>query len=327
MLEIFLVLGVEGVRYRLEAVEQRSHRFLGHHADGFPFFLDFLHGLELVFPEHFRVGDELFGLLAELFYHLGQLRIPNMRHLDMGFPGNLSVVNPHTLSGIEIHDHYGSGPLGQGLATSVQYIPEQTPGEWGIKGSMGLTVQEVVLDMPWFFWDSFRISFRRLDPEMLKNLGEKFFTEFRKRGAECDDDDDCRVKSSDPFDLSAYDVYAQLNGSDSLGDTWALRTLYSYDEYAVRQDTATKMDKVNSVNIISGEQEYLVLGAEYNSRFGTSVHAGFVREYLSDTLRDTTGFRERTSNYAGETSFIDAYAMWRQKIWNRMLAFSIMTKK
>ena len=49
---------------------------------------------------------------GDVAYHLGRLRIPNMRHLDIGFPGNLSVVNPHILSGIEIHDHYGSGPIG-----------------------------------------------------------------------------------------------------------------------------------------------------------------------------------------------------------------------
>ena len=83
---------------------------------------------------------------GDVAYHLGRLRIPNMRHLDVGFPGNLSVVNPHILSGIEIHDHYGSGPIGQGLATSVQYLPEQTKGDWGLKGAAGLTVQEVVLD-------------------------------------------------------------------------------------------------------------------------------------------------------------------------------------
>ena len=243
---------------------------------------------------------------GDVAYHLGQLRIPNMRHLDVGFPGNLSVVNPHVLSGIEIHDHYGSGPLGQGLATSVQYIPEGPKGDWGLKGSVGLTVQEVVLDMPWFFWDSFRLSLRRLDGEMLKNLGEKFYTEFRKRDAGCEDEN-CNVKSSDPFDLSAFDIFAQLSGSDSLGNTWALRSLYSSDEYAIKQDTAAYLDEVNSVNIISGEQEYLVIGAEYNSRFGTSVHAGFVREYLSDTLRDTTGFRELINNDRGETSLIDAY--------------------
>lgn len=242
---------------------------------------------------------------GDVAYHLGRLRVPNMRHLDVGFPGNLSVINPHTLSGIEIHDHYGSGPLGQGLATSVQYIPEQTPGEWGLRGTAGLTLREVVLDMPWFFWDSFRISYRILDADMLKNLGEKFFTEFRKRDANCKDDN-CKVASSDPYDLTAYDVYAQFNGSDSLGNTWALRTLYSYDSYSIKQDTATYLDEMASVNIMSGEQEYLVIGGEYNSKFGTSLHAGFVREYLTDEIKDTTGFRT-DADQSEQTSFIDEY--------------------
>lgn len=241
---------------------------------------------------------------GDVAYHLGRLRIPNMRHLDVGFPGNLSVVNPHILSGIEIHDHYGNGPIGQGLATSVQYIPEQTDGKWGLKGAAGLTVQEVVLDAPFFIWDSFRFAFRRLDEEMLKNLGEKFFTEFKKRDGDCTED--CRVKSSDPFDLSAFDVYAQLNGSDSMGNTWALRTLYSSDEYSIKQDTSTSYDQVNSIDIIEGEQTYLVVGAEYASKFGTSAHAGFVREHQGDTLRDTTGFRNTASTKEG-AAFIDGY--------------------
>ena len=241
---------------------------------------------------------------GDVAYHLGRLRIPNMRHLDVGFPGNLSVVNPHILSGIEIHDHYGSGPIGQGLATSVQYLPEQTKGDWGLKGAAGLTVQEVVLDAPFFIWDSFRFSFRRLDDEMLKNLGEKFFTEFKKRDGDCTDD--CRVKSQDPFELSAYDVYAQLNGSDSMGNTWALRTLYSSDEYSIKQDTSTAYDQVNSIKIIEGEQQYLVVGAEYASKFGTSAHAGFVREHVGDTLRDTTGFRNTAATKEG-SAFIDGY--------------------
>jgi hypothetical protein len=241
---------------------------------------------------------------GDVAYHLGRLRIPNMRHLDIGFPGNLSVVNPHILSGIEIHDHYGSGPIGQGLATSVQYIPEQTKGEWGLKGSAGLTLQEIQFDSPFLFWDSFRFAFRRLDGDMLKNLGEKFFAEFKKRDGDCVDD--CRVKSADPFDLSAMDFYTQLNGSDSMGNTWALRALYSADEYAIHQDTSTAYDQVNSVDIIRGEQTYLVVGAEYASKFGTSLHAGIVREYLSDTLHDTTGFRSNASSREMAT-FIDSY--------------------
>ncbi len=243
---------------------------------------------------------------SDVAYHLGRLRIPNMRHLDVGFPGNLSVVNPHTLSGIEVHDHYGQGPLGQGLATSIQYIPEQTSGEWGLRGSAGLTLQEVVLDAPFFIWDSFRFAFRRLDGDMLKNLGEKFYTEFRKRDDDCSED--CKVKSSDPFDLTAFDIYAQLNGSDSLGNaSWALRTLYSSDEYKIHQDTSSSYGSVNSIDIIQGSQSYLVVGGEYISKFGTSFHAGLVRESLSDTLRDTTGFR--TGDYADDEArtFIDGY--------------------
>lgn len=244
---------------------------------------------------------------SDVAYHLGRLRIPNMRHLDVGFPGNLSIVNPHILSGIEIHDHYGEGPIGQGLATSVQYLPEQTKGEWGLKGAAGITMQEVVVDAPWMFWDSFRFAFRRLDGEMLKNLGEKFFTEFRKRDGECSSDN-CKVKSSDPFDLHAFDVYAQFNGSDSLGNTWAIRALYSTDEYTIRQDTSSAYDVSNSIDIISGEQNYLVVGLEYDSRFGTSFHGGVVREYLSDTLRDTIGYRNtvNSKDQMGKT-FIDGY--------------------
>ena len=243
---------------------------------------------------------------SDVAYHLGRLRIPNMRHLDVGFPGNLSVVNPHTLSGIEIHDHYGQGPLGQGLATSIQYIPEQTSGEWGLKGSAGTALREVVLDAPFFIWDSFRFAFRFLDADMLKNLGEKFFTEFRKRD---DKNSDAKVQSSDPFDLSAFDVYAQFNGSDSLGNaSWALRTLYSSDEYKVSQDTSSTYGAVNSIDIVEGSQSYLVVGAEYASKFGTSFHAGLVRESLSDTIRDTTGFRSGNFTDASAKTFIDGYS-------------------
>ena len=243
---------------------------------------------------------------SDVAYHLGRLRIPNMRHLDVGFPGNLSVVNPHTLSGIEIHDHYGQGPLGQGLATSIQYIPEQTSGEWGLKGSAGTALREVVLDAPFFIWDSFRFAFRFLDADMLKNLGEKFFTEFRKRD---DKNSDAKVQSSDPFDLSAFDVYAQFNGSDSLGNaSWALRTLYSSDEYKVSQDTSSTYGAVNSIDIVEGSQSYLVIGAEYASKFGTSFHAGLVRESLSDTIRDTTGFRSGNFTDASAKTFIDGYS-------------------
>ncbi|MDR1759034.1 MAG: hypothetical protein LBR60_00745 [Fibrobacter sp.] len=240
----------------------------------------------------------------EVGYHLGRLRVPNMRHLDVGFPGNLSVINPHLLQGIEIHDHYGTGPLGQGLATSVQYLPENPPGDvFEARLAAGTTLREVMVGGPWFFWDSFRVSVRFLDAEMLKNMGEKFYTEFRKRDASCTD---CTVAKSDPFDLTSYDVYAQISGSDSVGNHWAINALYSVDDYVIRQDTTSALDQVNSVDMIEGYKNYLVTGLEYNSALGTSWHLGFVNTMTSDSLRDTTGFRRNSLPEA--SSFIDGYS-------------------
>ena len=239
----------------------------------------------------------------EVGYHLGRLRIPNMRHLDIGFPGNLSVINPHLLSSIAVYDNYGEGPVGQGLATSVDYIPETLSGEDFVFGvSAGTTMREITVGGPFLFWDSFRFSFRWLDGEMLKNMGEKFFTEFRKRDSNCDE---CSTEGSDSFDLTSFDLFAQLAGHDSRENRWMVNGIYSRDEYVVRQDTTTALETSNSVDIVRGQRTYGVLGLEYQSRFGTSFHAGVVREEASDTLRDTTGFRKDA--LAENAAFIDGY--------------------
>ena len=237
----------------------------------------------------------------EVGYHLGRLRIPNMRHLDIGFPGNLSVINSHMLKSIDIYDHYGEGPLGQGLATSVDSIPETLSGEdFEVDVSAGTTMREISIGGPSLFWDSFRFSFRYLDAEMLKNMGEKFFTEFRRNS-----EGESSGKTSDSFDVTSYDMFAQLAGHDSLDNRWMLNGVYSNDEYIIRQDTVVTADSTNSVDIIRGHRMYGVLGFEYQSRFGTSFHGGVVREEASDTLRDTTGYRQDA--VAENATFIDGY--------------------
>lgn len=237
----------------------------------------------------------------EVGYHLGRLRIPNMRHLDIGFPGNLSVINSHMLKSIDIYDHYGEGPLGQGLATSVDYIPETLSGEdFEVDVSAGTTMREISIGGPSLFWDSFRFSFRYLDAEMLKNMGEKFFTEFRRNS-----EGESSGKTSDSFDVTSYDMFAQLAGHDSLDNRWMLNGVYSNDEYIIRQDTVVSADSTNSVDIIRGHRMYGVLGFEYQSRFGTSFHGGVVREEASDTLRDTTGYRQDA--VPENATFIDGY--------------------
>lgn len=248
----------------------------------------------------------------EVAYHLGQLRIPNMRHLDVGFPGNLSVVNPHTLKGVELHDHYGSGPLGQGLATSVQFKPSDgSSDEFALRAALGTTLREFYVAGPSLFWDSFVFSARYLDPSMLQNMGEKFFTEFRKRDASACED--CAVVSSDAFTLEAKDFYLRLAGTDSVShDQWAFTGLYAEDAYAIRQDTATTLDAANSATIIEGHRLYELLGLEYNAASGLSWHAGMVRTEVSDTLRDTVGFRTLgEQDDQAFANFIDGYAETR----------------
>ncbi|NLB64711.1 MAG: TonB-dependent receptor [Fibrobacter sp.] len=236
----------------------------------------------------------------ELNYHLGYLPIPNMRHLDVGFPGNLSVLNPHALRGIEISDHYATGPHSQGLAGAVQFIPD--PGlkdEFNFKASVGTTLREIYATGPWLFGDAFVFSFRWLDPAMLKNMGEKFFTEFRKRDATCTD---CHIQSSNPFDLSSRDFFLHLGGQDTSGSSWGFNAVHSQDKYAIHQDTSTELSTVNSATLVQGHLDYTVLGLDYTTAGGSVWHLGWINTMSGDTLRDTTSFRS-DAEAAGNDDF------------------------
>ena len=236
----------------------------------------------------------------EVAYHLGAVKVPNMRHLDVGFPGNLSVINPRILKGVEVSDQYGSGPSQQGLAAAVQFIPD--PGkteEFNPRVSLGTTLREITMSGPWLFWDSFVLSFRYLDPAMLKNMGEKFFTEFRKRGAPCDN---CQIQGNNGFDLSSWDLQARLSGSDTTGAKWSTSMLMSRDDYSIQQDTTSDLGKVNNATLMSGQQSYTVATLEYSTPGGLAWHAGWVLESQADTLRDTTGFRS-DADVAGDENF------------------------
>lgn len=243
---------------------------------------------------------------SEVQYHLGMQPIPNMRHLDVGLPGNLSVINPHALSGLGVFDHYGAGPLQQGCAASIQFQPTSgNADDFKLRTAMGTTVREVYLTGPWLFWDSFVLSFRWLSEDMLQNMGEKFFTEFRKRSDPCLD---CKVQSNDAFDLSSFDVYSRISGSDSLGAKWGITTLLSADEYAVRQDTSGSLSSVESATLVQGSQSHSLVGIEYEGSTGNAWHLGWVLETRSDSLRDTAGFRSDAMVGSAEEfrNFIDA---------------------
>jgi hypothetical protein len=230
----------------------------------------------------------------EVAYHLGEFRIPNMRHLDIGFPGNLSVINPHAIENINIVEHYGANPFNQGLAGSVQF-EQRNSDEFKTDVSLGTTLREIYMEGPWLFWDGFAFSARYLDPSMLKNIGEKFFTEFRKEG---ESRDPSRVPNTSTFSLSSMDIYARFFGSDSSHNKWAMTGIYANDEYSINQDTTT---------IIQGSQTYALTFAEYKSISGMNIHLGVISQQTSDTLRDTSAFRKELDNRYYDISFIDGY--------------------
>jgi hypothetical protein len=230
----------------------------------------------------------------EIAYHIGEFRIPNMRHLDIGFPGNLSVINPHAIENINISEHYGENPFNQGLAGSIQF-EQRNKTDFKADVSLGTTLREIYMEGPWLFWDGFAFSARYLDPSMLKNMGEKFFTEF-KRTNESNDE---YPKESNSFALSSMDLYGSFFGKDSLHSSWSITGLYSNDEYSINQ---------NATTIIQGSQFYGLTFAEYKTLGGTNIYAGVISKQTSDSLRDTSSFRkfEPYSKFL-DTNFIDGY--------------------
>jgi len=232
----------------------------------------------------------------EIAYHLGEFRIPNMRHLDIGFPGNLSVINPHAVENINISEHYGANPFNQGLAGSIQF-EQRNASDFKADVSLGTTLREIYMEGPWLFWDGFAFSARYLEPSMLKNMGEKFFTEFKKTNESCDE---CS-KDRNSFSLFSADLYGRFFGRDSLHNSWAITGLYANDEYSIRQDTTA---------IIQGSQFYGLTFAEYKTLGGTNIYAGVISKQTSDSLRDTSAFRkyEPEPNSRPEFwNFIDGY--------------------
>lgn len=237
----------------------------------------------------------------DVAHYVGGMQVPNMRHLDIGFPGNLSVINPHVLKSIRIHDNPAEGPIDQGLAAAIDYIPYEGQQEnFAAKLAFGMVNREVYLTGPFFIGDAFVFSFRYMDPKVLENLGQKFFTKF-DREALCEN---CEVEGKgENFDLKSGDVYSNISGANEDGDAYNFTFLASWDDYSINQDTSSRADSIKSTAISSGEQNYVATIFNYKASSGNRWHIGWVKESVSDTIRDTADFRQSSdasfNNYLG----------------------------
>ncbi len=194
----------------------------------------------------------------DVTHYLGESRIPSLRHLDFGFPGNESVINPRVLKSITVADNLARGPLDQGNASALVYELQDGDPE-AIHGNLvlGSTNREATVTGYWG-GRTFIFSGRYLDPNSLGTLGSQFFTtpkdaRLNKSGQACNDTlQNCL---SDPFQLTSGDLFLSTFRRDSLTGAFSRHSLIVLeDDYEVDQDLSDNLQNVVPVPLVKGFQ-------------------------------------------------------------------------
>ena len=235
---------------------------------------------------------------ADVVHVLGPFAIPNMRHLDYSFPGNQSVLNPRVLQSVTVEHDPTSGPLEQGLASALRYVPRRASRDKyeGVV-SLGLTNRELDLVAP-AGNGGVVVSGRWLDPSLLAHLGDRFFAGASNKDAA----DRAEDKSSDPLsklDLTALDAYARVEqgiGNFSL----AVTGMGAFDEYKVKLQTSSYDQDGNLredayVPITQGDRSDWVVFSDLQG----DLDAGYLQLYGGVTGRDEAQLLSDTVFFAG----------------------------
>jgi|GEM_PF-502963 len=205
------------------------------------------------------------GRTQDATHYLGRLRMPNLRHLDFGFPGNQSVLNPRLLQGIAVEDHLGQGPLNQGNASALRY--ELQPGSTeDIVGDFVLGTINQEFNLSGFYNDrSFVFSARILRPTYLATLGKSFYTipKTSRQNKLCDPSaEDCKNKIEDPIDISSLDLFLGGFKSDTLGNTSRYHFLFVGDDFHIQEDVSDNFTSQKARSVHKGEQGKFHTGFE-----------------------------------------------------------------
>jgi len=187
--------------------------------------------------------------------YLARSRVPSLRHLEFGFPGNQSVLNPRLLKSITLADNPAKGPLNQGNASALVYDLQEGDPE-AIRGDLvlGSTNRELNLSS---YWDDRTnlFSARYLDPNGLGALGRQFFTtpkDARIQGG-CQPDNPCR-ELSDPLRFSSLDIFFSTFKRDTTG-AFARHTLIVLDDrYKVTEDKSLVPELSDPLVLVNGQQ-------------------------------------------------------------------------
>ncbi len=220
---------------------------------------------------------------------LGPLAMIKTRHLDIGLPGNTSVISPLWVSDYTARPGAtAERPMTAGggdLEMSLRPVKADA-----LQGSLrgGSVLREVQLETP-FVGDGLRLGFRLLDGDVMSNLGNKYFAEFRKRGEEDSCIDPCKTSDfGNQYDLTSYDFFLQNTIKDSSGQFDIFWHQIS-DQYSIRLDTAHSYAVIGNqrVEIFKGIQEQMAGGVEYTANEGWGVFATWQKGEWQNIQRDS----------------------------------------
>jgi hypothetical protein len=227
----------------------------------------------------------------DVTHYLGQTRIPSLRHLDIGFPGNQSVLNPRLLKSITVSDNLARGPLNQGNASALVYdLKEGDPNN--ITGDLvfGTVNRELNLTGYWG-GRTFIASGRYLEPTFLANLGDHFFTEPKE--ARLRNGEPCKKNCADlqnPFTFHTMDGYLGSYSRDSTGAYSRHSVIGLNDYYRVEQDVSNDWTKSDPQTLVEGSQDGFMYAYEGFSpgESGDLQYAGsLLHRKREDAFRDT----------------------------------------
>lgn len=227
----------------------------------------------------------------DVTHYLGQSRIPSLRHLDIGFPGNQSVLNPRLLKSITVSDNLARGPLNQGNASALVYdLKEGDPNNITGDVVFGTVNRELNLTTA-LGGRTFIASGRYLEPTFLANLGSHFYTEAKE--ARLSANGPCKKDCADlgnPFKFRTMDGYLGSFYRDSTGAYSRHSVIGLNDYYRVDQDVSDDWTKSVPQTLVEGTQDGFMYAYEGYSPgvSGDLQYAGsLLHRKREDAFRDT----------------------------------------
>ena len=242
--------------------------------------LESLQGMRMDLNDHLRQMHGIAGMnestsdisvygsrTQDVTHYLGKSRIPSLRHLDFGFPGNQSVLNPRLLRSVTLADNQAKGPVNQGNASALVY--DLKPGDpEAIHGDvvLGSVNREVNLTAYWGE-RTFTTSARYLDPTGLKILGNEFFTTPRDsrigtNGNGCTDADNCKEGIKDPLKFTSLDIFFSTFKRDTTGAFSRHSLVIVDDGYKIQQDVSKEETESKAQVLLEGFQGAILYSYE-----------------------------------------------------------------